>query len=61
MKNKRSTHKMPDGKIMKGAKHLAHGGSAVNMDSADVPQRKRMAAGEKVTGQTMPSNKRTSS
>ena len=44
---KDSTHVMPNGKIMKGSKHMSNGGS-VNMDSDLVPQRKRMAAGYKV-------------
>ncbi len=39
---------MPSGKVMKGATHgptrMAKGGE-INMDSPDVPQHKRMAAG----------------
>ena len=38
-------------------KGYAKGGRTVDMNSADVPQRKRMAAGENVTGQTIPGNK----
>ena len=45
MKSKgKGSHKMPCGKVMKGASHMAKGGS-VNMDSDQVSQHKRMAAG----------------
>jgi hypothetical protein len=45
MKGKgKSTHKMADGTVMKGSSHYAKGGS-VNMDSDQVRQHKRMAAG----------------
>jgi len=45
MKSKgKSTHKMADGYAMKGSSHYAKGGS-VDMDSDQVRQHKRMAAG----------------
>ena len=48
MKSKgKGSHKMPCGKVMKGASHMAEGGS-VNMNSDQVSQHKRMAAGYNV-------------
>ena len=59
MMNKMKTKGYSKGGKMK-TKGYSKGGK-VNMNSSNVPQRKRMAAGENVTGQTLPGNGKSNS
>lgn len=67
MKKMKSKSSFPDltgdGKVTqkdilrgKGVEGFAEGGS-INMNSSDIPQRKRMAMGAKVNGMSLPTNK----